>query len=213
MIEIGRPARHTRRLRRTNLANVVAAGAVCVTASLSFFVVQGVLRWVMLVLAVFAALASRDSWVKTRKNQAGITAENLAAKHLRRCGASAVVFGAVIAHGDCDAVVLGPQLAAIEVKHGRGTVRMDGGTLRDDRRRLLKDPLAQATAQAAALHRLSGVRVDAIVCVTLMTNPPFQVKNTTVCSAKDLPGVIASLPARLGPEQANLITQKLAQAS
>jgi Holliday junction resolvase-like predicted endonuclease len=167
----------------------------------------------MLGLSLFAGFSCRDSWIKVRKNQAGIAAEDLAAKHLRRSGVHAVAFGAVLSHGDCDAIAVGPQLVVVEVKHGHGRVRLENGTLRDDRRALRKDPLAQATGQAAALRKLSGVRVDAVVCVTGMTNPPFQAKNTTVCSAKDLPAVVKALPVRLSPEQAAQVVQKLSQAS
>lgn len=213
MFETGRPAQYTRHLRRTNFANAIAAAAVCTAAGGAVLVMPGVLRWMMLALSAFAGFSCRDSWIKVKKNHAGIKAEDLAAKHLRRSGVLGLAFGAVLSRGDCDAIAVGPQLVAVEVKHGRGTLRVEKGALRDDRRALMKDPLAQVTAQAAALGKLAGAHVDAVVCVTGMTNAPFQAKNVTVCSAQDLPAVINTLPSRLSPEQARQLLQKLSQAS
>jgi hypothetical protein len=218
MIVIGTPAGYTKQLRAKNLLRC-AAGAG--TSALTGIVVAAApstlstLHGAVGLLSVFVAgsVVCRSHWVKVRKNQVGIDAEITAARALTECGALAVAFGARLSHGDCDAVALGPQLVAIEVKYGKGAVRLERGALRDDRKSFGRDPLRQATDQAKALGGLAGSYADAVVCVVGMTNQPFFARNVTVCSERHLAEVVRKLPQRLSRPQAEALSGILAEAS
>jgi hypothetical protein len=62
--------------------------------------------------------------------------------------------------------------------------------------------VTQVRRQAAALRQIAGEYVEAIVCVVDMTNAPYSVGNTKVCSLNDLPEVIHSLSRPLNPVRA-----------
>jgi len=213
MTVIGQPAKYAKQLRRKNAARAVvaAAGAVATLAVAPWL--MGTIGMLGLAISVGAAGACavlcQQARIAAAKNTAGINAEVSAGKALRHASFDMIAFGAMLGHGDCDVIVAGPQLAIVEVKHGRGRVRMEHGALRDDRKLFASDPLRQATAQAAALGRLTGCFVDAVVCVTQMTNPPFTHKNTVVCSVADLASVLQRLPRRVSQLQAAALAGEL----
>lgn len=218
MIVIGKPAQYAKMLRRKNNLKAAAAGAVALLAvALYLFIgtTTGLIGAVVcLAIASAAGYTARTSRIAAAKNTAGINAEMAVAKALRNSSFAMVSYGSLLAHGDCDVIVAGPQLAIVEVKHGRGHVRVEDGRLRDDRKPFGKDPIRQATGQAAAVRQLAGGFVDAVVCVTGMENRPFTYKNTVVCSAADLPQVLAGLPPRISKLQAATLTGQLrAQAT
>lgn len=218
MIVIGEPAQYAKMLRRKNNLKAAAAGAVSLVAAALYLYIgttTGPIGAVVcLLIAGPAGYTARVSRIAAAKNTAGINAEMSVAKALRNTEFAMVAFGALLAHGDCDVIVAGPQLAIVEVKHGRGRVRVEDGRLRDDRKQFGKDPIRQATGQAAAVRQLVGGFVDAVVCVTGMENRPFSYKNTVVCSAADLPEVLRSLPARVSKLQTATIAGQLrAQAT
>jgi hypothetical protein len=198
---IGRPAAYARKLR--NAALLKAAGLGLGTLLGGGLAVVGLAdqRWPVAAAGIAVAVACTAGCERARtaaaRARAGIAAEDLVARHVTRQGFALVAFGPMLgAGGDCDVVVAGPCLAAVEVKYGRGAVSHKGGRLRDARRSFPGDPVAQARRQAGALGRLAGTPASPVVCVTGMTNPPLRVGDVTVCSAADLPGVLASLTSR-----------------
>lgn len=213
MIEVGVPGAYVRTIRARHLRNVVFASlAGASTAAGTLFFLTAARLWPALVTVVLSAGSvafSRVEWSSVRRAQAGLTAEQTAAEGLRRGGFAVLVFGATLERGDCDAVVIGPQLVAVEVKHGNGEVRVTRDGLSVRGRSLRKDPVRQARAQAAAVRRRCGVYTDAVVCVTGMSNQPFQADGVWVCSARDLAVVTGSLPGRVTRFQAATIAGQL----
>jgi hypothetical protein len=213
MTVIGVPAQYAKRLRRENVAKAVASGAGSLVAVAAAPWASSFAGGVGVVIALAAAGAGvyvcQQARVAIAKNTAGIKAETAAARSLRGTSFDLVAYGALVGSGDCDVIVAGPQLAVVEVKHGRGVVRVESGRLRDDRKRFSRDPVRQATSQASAVGKLAGAFADAVVCVTGMTNRPFLCGNTIVCSAADLPGVLATLPRRLSQLQAASLAGQL----
>jgi hypothetical protein len=214
MIEIGAPARYTKKLRAKNLRSCATGGLLSASAICALLMLPPVNREPVLVASAVVVFIGglwmcQRSWRLVQMNQAGIRAETAAAKAVRNSNAYAAAFGAQLSHGDCDIVVVGPQLAAVEVKYGRGKVRLESGKLRDDRKVFGKDPIKQARGQAAALGRLANAFGDPVVCVVGMTNPPFKTGDTVVCSVADLPGVLQALPGRVSRLQAASLTAVL----
>lgn len=198
---VGRPAAYARKLRNAAMGRAFVCGLAAVAGGAA--AVAGLARqtWPIVIVggaaAVAATLAGDRARAAVARARAGIVAEDLVAKRVVKQGYAIVAFGPLLgAGGDCDVVVAGPCLAAVEVKYGRGVVSIRNGRLRDARRSFPGDPIAQARRQARALAALAGAPAEAVVCVTGMTNPPVRAGDVTVCSAGDLPGVLGGLPAR-----------------
>lgn len=215
MIIRGTPAVHARALARRALARLSqCAGALALSVLLAWFTVGMSFFVPVLVLAVpvclLAALGVRRFNVEYLKASTGVRAEERVARVLARCPLVAVVHGALIGRGDVDHVVLGPRLAAIETKHGRGAVSFDrDGALRVGSRRLPRDPLAQARANATRLGERLGRQADAVVVVVDATSPAQQRGGVWVCSLEELPAVLDALPVRLDARTAEGFARSL----
>lgn len=213
MIEVGVPGAYVRTIRATHLRNVALLTLVgaCATGGALFFLAASRLGPAVVSAAISAVSVAlgRAEWSAVRRAQAGLSAEQSAAESLRRGDFAVLVFGATLERGDCDAVVIGPQLVAVEVKHGTGEVQAVRGGLIVRGKPLRKDPVRQARAQAAAIRRRCGVYTDAVVCVTQMSNQPFQADGVWVCSARDLATVAGGLPGRVTRFQAATIAGQL----
>jgi hypothetical protein len=114
------------------------------------------------------------------------------------------------AGGDADHLLLGPWLATVETKTGAGLVRYTDGKLYVGTRPLKGDPLAQCRRQALAARAEVGSFCDAIVCVVDMENRPFTQNHVTVCSLRDLSGVISALASRVSDTAAREYAQRMA---
>jgi hypothetical protein len=198
----GRPAAYARTLARTRLTKALlqagVSSAVVLAAALAAVRTYADLPAVedpLVAAALFAAL----SWAVFRRvcgpwrqARAGINAEDRVAKRILRANPAAVVHGAVIGRGgDADHVVFGERTALVETKHARGTLALAGATgLVVGGKRLPRDPVAQASAQAQQVGRALRIKVTPIVCLVDMVGPPKVVAGVTCCSARDLPGVL-----------------------
>jgi len=161
-------------------------------------------------VCLLAALGVRRFNVEYLKASTGVRAEARVARVLGRCPLVAVVHGALLGRGDIDHVVLGPRLVAVETKHGRGPVSFDrDGSLRVGSRRLPRDPVAQARANAARLGERLGRHADAVVVVVDATSPACRHDGVWVCSLKELPAVIETLPARIDATTAESFARSL----
>lgn len=173
----------------------------------SFFVPLVV---VLVPVCLVAGLGARRFNVEYLKASTGVRAEDRVARVLARCRFSALVNGALLGRGDVDHVVLGPQLVAVETKHGRGPVTFDrDGSLRVAGRRLPRDPVSQARANAARLSERLGRRADALVVVVDSTSPPQKQGDVWVCSLRDLPSVVQAFPARIDASSAEGFARSL----
>jgi hypothetical protein len=157
--------------------------------------------------AAFAAgVVVRGAWGRAEKAFVGARSEKIVAKALLAATPDVVVHGALLgAGGDCDHAVLGPVVAVVETKTGSGKVSLDKNGLRAGRRVIMGDPLAQVRRQAAALGKKAGLWTEAVVCITEMENAPFVANGVTVCSPRDLPAVLASMPRVCTTEKAHRI--------
>lgn len=212
-VEYGRPAEHVSQLWRaevTRAAVVVGGAIVLVVAGLAF-------GGRMLAVGAIAAVAA-VAWVnaavqpKVGRLTAGRNAERLAARALRRSGVTAVLHGYDLdgRGGDADHVVVGPVLAVVETKHGRGKVSVGrDGAVTVGGKRLPRDPLEQARRQAGKLSRRIGRQVSPVVCITETSSRPFQRSGVWVCAAADLPAVLRSLPTVLTHDQALRLAAEL----
>lgn len=223
-LELGRPAAYTRTLLTRRLAAVAVAGTAAGTA-LAVAVatvwsdhaqpVVDVLGWpVTAVVAVVAGIAVVGHLTRGRTLQlwAGIAAERKVARALRRAGPAAIVHGARPGGrgGDLDHVVLGPYVAAVETKHGRGTVRVGrDGRVSAGGKRLPRDPVGQAGKAARRAGRTLGLPVTPVLCIAGMTGGPFQVDDVWVTGARTLPELLGRLPRMLTDDAAVLAGRRL----
>jgi hypothetical protein len=133
----------------------------------------------------------------------GVRAEERVAKVLARSGVAAVANGVLLGSGDVDHVVLGPCVAAVETKHGRGRITLAAdGSLRVNGRPFHRDPVSQAAEAARRVSSRLGLAVAAIVAISDTESPAFQTRGVWVCSIGDLPTILRSFPATLAPERA-----------
>jgi hypothetical protein len=157
-----------------------------------------------------AALGVRRFNIAYLKASVGVRAESRVARRVSRLPFAALVNGVLLDRGDVDHVVLGPCLAVLETKHGRGPVDLaPDGSLRVSGRRLPRDPIAQAAGNAARLSRRLNRPVDAIVVVVDGSSRAFRTGNVWVCSLGELPGVLAALPSRLDAPTAERVAVSL----
>lgn len=212
----GRPGSTPRLLaRRRRLA---AIGVVVVGAIGAALLLVAGLAATGLAVIVVAWFARRSLLAGSSRALAGARAEQLVAGAVRRVRAHAVVFNARLPgrRGDVDVVLLGPMVAAVEVKRGTGRVRWSpDGRVRVGGRLLPGRPLGQVVAQAAALRRaLDGVdHVEAVLCVTGMRQRPrLAVVNDVevwVTSARHLRRVAHRMPRRVGRQEAERMASSL----
>lgn len=118
--------------------------------------------------------------------------------------------------GDADHVLFGRAVVVIETKTGAGPVRLrPEGRLEVAGRLLPGAPVRQVLRQAAALQRVSGQTVLAVVCVVDATTPAVTTYGgVSVCSLADLPTVLAArspeVASRLGRDASLLLARRFA---
>jgi flagellin-like protein len=221
-VVLGSPGAHARSLAFKALGRAALLSALIVAlvvagfalGALSVFAsdrgVSEVVGALLLLAAVVVGFSVSNSWASMRKAEIGWRSEKRVASVLDRCGAAAVVHGALLgAGGDVDHMVLGPVAVAVETKTGGGRVRIEHGRVVAGRRTVPGDPVAQARRQAVALGRALGVRTSAVVCLPDMSNRPFKSGDVAVCSLNDLAAVIAAQPHQLSPDQAVVQARRL----
>ena len=215
-VEHGTPGGFARRLAwrargRTALAAVVAAVFVYGPFQVSALRGDSRLLLVCLVVASLAGGLARHWWGAARAASVGATSERRVARELRALKPVALLHSVDLrAGGDADHLLLGPWVVTVETKTGTGPVRYTDGKLYVGNRPLKGDPLAQCRRQARAARDEVGSFCDAIVCVVDMENRPFTQNHVTVCSLRDLPGVIRSLSTRVSDSAALTHAHRLA---
>ncbi len=197
------PARYARHLAR--VARVRAAGLYLVTLGSILGLYEttvrpaGASRDLRLVLgaaAVLSAVLARRASTAAQRASRGVVSERRVATALTRLRPTALYNNLLLgAGGDADHVVVGPWLAVVETKTGRGHVSCDEAGVRVGTRRIPGDPLAQVRRQADALSRRLNRHVTPILCVVDMYGPPQSVRGITVCSLGDLANVVRVTPA------------------
>lgn len=205
---IGTPGAHTRTLMHASLARCAlfaVLGALCAAPAVLLLVTaSGAAARAASVCGTIAAAVCawryNDEKVAYLKARAGLRTEQRVARVVERCGAAFVLHGALLGEraGDADHVLLGPCVVVVESKSGRGRISYRDGVMHAGPRRLPRDPVRQVRVQRDLLAARAGCRVDAVVCVADSTSPARQYDGVWVCSLVDLPGVLASLPARVG---------------
>lgn len=126
-----------------------------------------------------AGLARRRLRGRAVAADVGAEAEVEAALRLRRVRPTALLFDLDLRErrSDIDAVLLGPMAATVEVKSARGRAHfLDDGRVRVGGRWLPGRPVAQAASHAAAVGRMAGVHVEAVLCLTHMRGRPLVVE-------------------------------------
>ena len=199
----GKPALHAQKLYKIASLRAISAWAVAVLVIISINEMGGIKNFTekgfksfsitaMLVVAVCAVHLARKEHVNAHKAKAGVDAEYQVAKALKNSSAFAVVNGALLGKGgDADHIVLGPMAVLIETKHGKGEVSIQSSVVFAGRKKIPKDPISQVNRQSAALSkRINGKYVQAILCVTQMSNSPFRYNGVIICSSKDLAKVV-----------------------
>lgn len=201
---IGRPARYAQKLLLKNRPLLV--GVLAGLGGALWLVTSGPgMAGQLLAVAALAGSGIASQHYQKRRGQllAGIRSEQRVARILRNAGYAAVIHGVDLGRGgDADHVVLGPCVAAIETKTGRGKVRTTRQGLAAGRKTLPGDPIAQARRQADGLSRAVGRAADAICCIVDMDGPPQKIGGVTVCSARHLPEVLSSFRQTISREEA-----------
>ena len=151
-----------------------------------------------------------------RMAEVGAAAEISVAARLSRLRASVVLFDIDLRgrRSDIDIVIVGPGVATVEVKRARGRIKaMSDGTLRVGGQWLPGRPLAQAASHAVAVSRFTDRHVEAILCITGMTQRPriIEYKGTEVrvTSEAGLLKIVRKLPRVLGSVEAREIAHRL----
>jgi hypothetical protein len=147
---------------------------------------------------------------------AGVAGEREVARQLRRARVEVVLFGVRPGRGrwDVDAVVLGPCLAAIEVKRCAGRVRVCGdGSVWVGGRQIPGRPLSQTVAGAVAIEEALEVAVTPILCLTGMRGRPRTYRlndsDVIVCSSGHLRRILGRLEPVVAPDEARFLAREL----
>jgi hypothetical protein len=217
---LGTTAVYARTLASRALTRIVAIfGALLMLVGLTLMIAlhRNALLLPYLVLAVPAGLVLAAGLqrfnVEYQKARAGIRAEARTARRLNQCGVHAVVHGVLLGHGDIDHVVLGPCIAAVETKHGRGVLSVDSsGVLLVAGRRLKRDPIAQSRQAAERLTRHLGRRAYAVVVIVDAEGAPVKIGDVYVTSLRYLPTCIDAIPAALDAQAAQSLARTLPTA-
>lgn len=211
----GKPARHARKMLRGARIRLVA-GAGAAAAGLTSAMLSestAVTIAAFLLLAAGGATVQHNN-VRQKQISAGVRSEARVAKVIERSGAAAVVHGGDVGRGgDADHIVLGPGVAVVETKTGRGHVRVTGGKLRAGKKTLPGDPVRQVRRQASGLAAIAQQAAHPIICIPDMTNPPQREGEVVICSLADLPRVLANLPDALRPGNAVGLAERIPLAS
>lgn len=212
----GKPGGHAIYLARQAILRLLGWAAASATCGLLTYIIWNGVYTSFRVPALLAgttgflstAWQARNAKVDFMRAYTGATAEQFVAKTLRRGRFSAVVNGALLQRGDADHVAIGPALAVIETKHGRGRVTA-GDRFRVGHKTLPRDPVSQVSTQAEQLGRMVGRVAVPVVCVTNMYGPAFQTRGVWVTSAAGLLDVLRSLPGQLNDEEATRIAERI----
>lgn len=208
----GVPSAYARTLAARHRTHVVGASLVAIGLVLAGVSLHALLWIVLPVAGLFYYVQGERQ--QLAKASVGVRSEVRVARVLGNRDYEAVMHGMLLgAGGDCDHVVAGPVLCAIETKTGHGTVSYRDGVMTASGRRIPKDPVAQVVRQARALHRLTAHPVFAVVCVVDMTNGPFlanfESTSVVVCSLAALTSVIEQSPRVLGPGEATRFAEMI----
>jgi len=212
----GRPGRYARRLAMIR----IAGGRLILVSSISaaIAVASAGLPVVALVLLVSGAIGAARMRRRAAQAAVGAAAERMVAAQVHRLRAGGMIWGhrPPGRRGDIDLVVLGPWIAAIEIKHGSGRVKVYAdGAVKVGRSWLPGRPVRQAVGNAAALRRSLGSEgfVDAILCVSEMRGRTRIVETdhgeVVVTSARGLRSAIRRLPHRTSRAEGRHLAERI----
>lgn len=200
--------RQANKYRRTAFLAVVVALAGAWISGWSASVLFGG-AVVVIPVYVYCAKKAAGYTIQKRKAKSGLDSERMVANALKRkSGADFVLNGAHPGgtRGDCDHIVIGPCLAVVETKTGRGKVNSTGRGVFVNGRLLPRDPIGQVIRQSDLIRRMSGTDCDPVICVPNMANKPFSVTRqgatVIICSLRDLPIQLHKLPSRVPDHKA-----------
>ena len=217
---IGRPAHHARGLARAAAQRMLLAGAAAVLLALALVLLYRSGSRLLPVLSVLgvpflivAAAQFSTSRVKFLQARVGVVAEQRVARVLARIGGDVLLNGVLLGAGDIDHVLLGPWALAVETKHARGRFSIDRqGRLQVGRRVLPRDPVGQASRNAAMLARHLGLPVTGLLVLSEGEGRPFRLGDVVVLGAASLPQLTGELPRVLNSSSAARMTERLTVA-
>jgi len=159
---------------------------------------------------LISLIGARSAHTHVTRARIGVTSERRVAATLGNSDSTYLFNGCVVGPGgDADHIIVGPHLVVVETKTGYGQVYSDSSGLVAGHRRIPGNPVHQVNRQAYAVGRLANTYATPIVCVVDMTNPPFTVGPTTVCSLADLPAAIAAAPSPLTDSAADALVKQI----
>jgi Holliday junction resolvase-like predicted endonuclease len=162
------------------------------------------------VICIFIFFKIRKANVDLAKLTAGISAEELVVKVLKKTKYSFLINGAIIGKiGDIDHIVLDPACAIIETKYGKGKVYIKDNILYVNNKQLVKDPIKQVKMQASLFSSIYKTPTNAVICVSEGDFRPFTYSGVVLCNAKDLPSVLNKLPHSVSFNTSLEITQNI----
>lgn len=212
MVEIGRPGAHAAGLART--ANIQTFGAALISVGLILWLATTPDPPVGVIVAglVGAGFLRRRTGGVAARASAGSRSERRVGRVLAASGAGVVLHGVDLGSGGgADHVVVGPWLAVVETKTGRGRLVVRGDRVQVGGKVLVRNPFRQARQQAALVHKATGMWCDTIVCITdLDVASPKRVDSTIVCSVATLGAALRMLPVRVGPGGVERVVAALA---
>lgn len=217
---VGTPGAYARTLERQASAKsfpLIASSLASAAAAAYLFFQQGNAPAAALagIFAVACRVRAERFLTDKRKASIGRRNEELVAKKINKCGASMVAHGQVIGYGgDCDHIVAGSCLVAIETKTGAGNVSYSNGQLTAGRRVIPGDPIAQVARQRKNLTKVTSKPAVAAVVVPGMTNEPFvTADNVHVMSIDYLRSFLASCPKVLDMGDIRRLEKKFSEPS
>lgn len=212
----GRPGQYARRLALIRNAG----GRLILVSSILIAVAVSAVGFPGMAFVVFVAGSAGAARMRRRARQAaaGAAAERFVASHVQRLRAGGMIWGHRPSgrRGDIDLVILGPWVAAIEIKRGSGRVKVYAdGAVKVGRTWLPGSPVRQAVGNAAALRRTLANQdyVDAILCVSEMRGRTRIVETehgeVVVTSARRLRSAIRGLPRRTTRSEGRLMAESI----
>lgn len=197
---VGTPGAYARTLERKHLFGALPFSVASLVAGFLAVFLALEAKFVFAAAAAVLFLVSRSKaeshFTNRKKARIGRVNEEKVAKVLKKCGADLVAHGQLLgAGGDCDHVVAGSCLVAVETKTGKGKVSYRNGILTAGRRDIPGDPIEQVSRQASALSKIAKKSATPVVVVTGMTSKSFRTESGVyVIPASEIASFLSQCP-------------------